>query len=1044
MKKLFIIAFLLSALPAVAQDKVLVSQSIADAINSGKFYMKLAGSFSDINGAENIHMKMDMEIAYKDGVSMNRVDANGFNSVMLQSDGYSYTLNEKTKTYSGQKIPDDEGDISLRFIRQGTCKLNGQPYHYDQWQTPRGHKFTFYYNSNRVSAIEMEGLEQGEDMPGLLYLLSFDIKIPSNMYFCLDSSWKQGAGNGQQRIGGTDMSGIGMSDADLEKLIRSQVKESDLPAGMTIENIIAMSKGQMAGGMAGMGGVSGAQAKAPAVPRPPMCSKPWIDISASCELAASGTANTGALSFTGKQPSQRGDYVYMADFEEAPAGPRLDLNVTDAGVLLAFERMMKATEGMTRQEQVRYVNGVSSDALTSSEVGAATGEMVEEAIAACAIAPSSLTYNNAGMMLVYVSDLQRALDYYNQALSIDPDNPAILTNIADLYFGDGNLTKTMSYTDRALAAAPCYGPALQMRTSILLAQGKTEEAIPALFTTAQYYFSDITAAQFFSLWLYLESVSARISATSGSDYPAEMGRLMSAVNLELLKKATMAGFNKHPATGTPEHRQFEYPFETASVRLSHESLGAIYESLSQQDKDALEKKSALTKNHHPYVIYWAMGLGNATPSFTALDNELEKVPGYPVEDYLTSIMPTGFAEQSYEGVCGTYGYNGGVNFNDARQFWCFMIWNKYYELQLKYASGGIVDLSKGLGSCPEVVKKAYDIKQYWNKEGSKLQKDWEDCKLEAVGHASSELDLLKGVLRCNRAYYSAYIVASNMEELGAEKINYTTNIQPVIQEYWAKATELAGYCNDPVIRDAFMLEVEHNVLEAMESPYYTGADCGEDIDFFYQNEIVTLQKMIGEKVVEEQRKCEEEQEKLKTPGASLKSYGQKDTPDFGAGINTPFGRVAIDYSGGEWSFSATNNATGKTDVFNLTTGATTSQTTYTTLADEAKAGSPIWNNIGEAAKEKTIDFLGEATLQISDLSKFKVGTSGDVSRQRARTTDRMGNVVDTQDVVTRSRSFSGGGVTATASETQIRSGNAIQTKHHLNVSFGNFDFTIGK
>ena len=117
-----------------------------------------------------------------------------------------------------------------------------------------------------------------------------------------------------------------------------------------------------------------------------------------------------------------------------------------------------------------------------------------------------------------------------------------------------------------------------------------------------------------------------------------------------------------------------------------------------------------------------------------------------------------------------------------------------------------------------------------------------------------------------------------------------------------------------------------------------------------------------------------------------------------------------------------------------------------TLADEAReqAKKSPFDWLKDQGKDKLIDKVGKTALNTKNMSKFKAGFGQ--TRQHARTTDRMGNTVDTGDVHTRSFSIGGGDspISATATETRHRSGNSFRVKNHLTVNFGTLDFTFGR
>ena len=1089
-KNLWLIALSLM-LPALlfAQEasKELVSKRLVDAINSGKFYMKTGSNFRTDDGGEALFAEMQMETATKGEVSMNRVTTNGMENVILSANGYNYVLDEAKKTYTAQAIDNKQGGSmdKLTFVRQGTCQLNGTDYYYDEWKTASGHRFVFYYNSPKVAAIEMMGTGLvSEEMAGPMSLLSFNSSIPKSMYFCLGNEWKKSEG-GASTMGGIDPSayvpqnveglpeGINMKDLmsgkiDQAALIRKYVKKEDLPKGMTIDDVIAMSSGN-AGVNAAMKNLTPEQRKmmeqqtamqqqtkqmqqqqqtmATNAPEPPRCSTPWTDNTQGTEMAAG--IHLGELTLSGKRPTPRDSYVYLADFQDALAttGPRIDLNVTDEGVWLAFEEISKEIEQMSDAEALSYVDAISGDALTCAEVNLITGQMIERAIAACMIAPSSYTYNNAGMLFVHIADEKHALDYFKQAEKIDPENPAVLTNIADCYLASNNIAEMERYVAKALMFAPDYGPALQMRTTLLLKQGKFEEAIKALFHCAAYYFSDVTASQFFSLMMQLQALESRMDGNNEENFKEVIDRLMSDENKALLKKATMAGFNKKPQAGQPDHRKFEFTYEVASIMHQHKSLEAMSDAF-HKDWEALQKRSdELTRDNTLYQLYFTMGFGSFTQSMDALENELNKITAVQGQADVYQGDNLSFANNGYEMLCKTKGYEGGVSLLDARQFWCMMIWRSYYRLLMNWASGYLGDVQNDgtvLGSCPESYRNYHRVLHHWLELRPKADESYREC---LKGSASpDEITTMRNILGCNRSYWSSYENPSTLNPHSARQQQYVKDIQPILEEYWATMSELAGYCNDATLQEYFLTEAMYDINALWPWGLREAAHDGSSLAMWFKINIIDFEAKIGERISELKTEEAKKREAMKSKDARLKNYGEKDHPDYGFGINTPFGRIGFMQSDGQTNISFESKLTGKTTIKNLTTGNTTTMTTYKTLADEAReqAKKSPFDWLKDQGKDKLIDKVGKTALNTKDMSKFKAGFGQ--TRQHARTTDRMGNTIDTGDVHTRSFSIGGGDspISATATETRHRSGNSFRVKNHLTVNFGTLDFTFGR
>lgn len=191
MKKLFVfILTALLALPSLSQN-VRVSQKIADAISNGKYYMKLQGI--DVEGSDEEASyrseveQNSLEIACKPGASMVRVITGGTSIATLTANGKTWMLTESVKMWMA--LPSVGGMMKapsgkLTYKRQGTCKVNGQLYYFDEYSATDGVTITFCYNSDKVSVVDF-GSAGGTGV-----LLSFSKGIPDNMYFCIGKGWK--------------------------------------------------------------------------------------------------------------------------------------------------------------------------------------------------------------------------------------------------------------------------------------------------------------------------------------------------------------------------------------------------------------------------------------------------------------------------------------------------------------------------------------------------------------------------------------------------------------------------------------------------------------------------------------------------------------------------------------------------------------------------------------------------------------------------------------------------------------------------------------
>ena len=349
-----------------------------------------------------------------------------------------------------------------------------------------------------------------------------------------------------------------------------------------------------------------------------------------------------------------------------------------------------------------------------------------------------------------------------------------------------------------------------------------------------------------------------------------------------------------------------------------------------------------------------------------------------------------------------------------------------------------------LGSCPESYRNYHRVLHHWLELRPKADESYREC---LKGSASpDEITTMRNILGCNRSYWSSYENPSTLNPHSARQQQYVKDIQPILEEYWATMSELAGYCNDATLQEYFLTEAMYDINALWPWGLREAAHDGSSLAMWFKINIIDFEAKIGERISELKTEEAKKREAMKSENARLRNYGEKDHPDYGFGINTPFGRIGFMQSDGQTNISFESKLTGKTTIKNLTTGNTTTMTTYKTLADEAReqAKKSPFDWLKDQGKDKLIDKVGKTALNTKDMSKFKAGFGQ--TRQHARTTDRMGNTVDTGDVHTRSFSIGGGDspISATATETRHRSGNSFRVKNHLTVNFGTLDFTFGR
>lgn len=1101
----------------------IVSKRIVDAINDGKFYMKITGIMNVEDEGDKMTLAPILDVAVKDGVTMTRSSDMGMLS--LVANGHTYTLDEKNKTYTVYKLDDKEPRFDnigrLTFKNQGECQLNGVKYYYDRYRSSKGHSMTFYYNSQKVAVIDF-GMESSG--LGKMSLLSFDAKIPETMFFCLSKEWKNASLGAsatpdaskyisEETLKNADLSGLpeGMDikalisgKVDEKALIRQYVKEEDLPEGMSMSELMGMvdqsnnahstqnyattmteTRSEMKKMLMEYQGYTEAQAEhyleasglsksnisdaqtafneqeahkqmVQNAPEPPRCSTPWIDSSQGCELAAGG--NLGVINITDEQTLSTPVYIDQFDKVENLQAS-LSLEVSDEGIWNAFNAFVEETKNMTQDEAVTYVMQYNEMAFTAAEIGCVTGALIERAVASCMLCPSAVTYNNTGILFAYKSDMENALKFYEAAEKMAPDNPTVQVNLAEYYFEKGNYVASRRHANKAIAAAPDYGLAYQILTSINLAEGKSVEAAKTLFKSAATYFSDITAQQFFSLKMAM--LSSQVQICDGFDYEKLFNEIFSPENLELLTKATKAGFEKEVAVPA-DKQKFDWLLKShGDLHTTYMSLGKRQEE-SRAYRDSLMSRNDQLITEHPYIAaIVAMGTRNANKDFQAAEDLINtatdgKIPGgFDMPD-MPSIDTYAVASQMARGSAD------GCYLLDARQYWCIDLWRFYYNELIRMQNGGwsCHRTDPPTGTWPEVLTTMENNKEkylkYMHDEELKLGKSYQPCIeaydkcLESADNEVEEFYCKVQYYRCilplNKAFVrNAYTNYESMQ-LDDEKMFYTQYIQPILEEYWAKITEMVGYCENQYLKEYILNEVTDDIQFDWHKHIGIAHDAGKNIE---QQWTIRVQKL--EKEIKQTMSIISQLDMPKIPairksGGTLKNYGEKPKPDFRVSIPLPWGSIGFQRRNEQYSIVTENEATGKTKIRNLTTGEKTEYSSYESLADKPHSQDPkgYGKCIAEWLGKKMVGDMIDKVVKVPGpfkASNFKPVNESKSSRQRMRVIDPEGNVTSTGIVYNASQTVGADAINMTRGQTQIRTGNYRHTERHTTLNFKFFNVT---
>ena len=1043
MKKatIFFITAFLAALSAFGQGsgKDFVSQRIADAINSDKFYMKFGVNMTMTEEGESFKVKAVVSAAVKNGAQMSRTEMTGMPSIdaSLTANGNIFLLNESAKTYTVQ--PQDAMDMKvdlgkLTFKRQGVCKLNGKDYHFDEYSAGSGQTIVFYYNSAKVVAIEMD---MGEGMRGTMSLISFSAHIPDNMFFCLGNEWKQG--------GSTAMPSVDVSSL-LSGISESQLKE--------IESFMSEDQKKEIKKMMQLNSPQGNNQQ---TPEPPRCNTPWIDNTPAVELAAG--LNLGEITVTNKQTTQPSSYVYLANFDaapDAPKAPSFDLDVTNDGVLLALQALKEEIKGMTNEQAAAHIVQYNNAVMTAIEIKCLTGDMIEKAIACCHVYPSAIGLNNIGLCFQYKDDPKTALNYFQQAEKIDDKNVTILLNIAECFFELGDLKAARQYADRSVALEPAYGLAMQLLTAINLKEGNYTLATETLFRCAATYFSDITASQFSSLKMALHNAS--LLAENGQlDIKKLLDELFSPNNLDLLTAATRAGFDSNGQDIPANQKRFNWPFTNGNIQNAYESLQNKQKAYSELDLQQINRMDELADaDNNLSGLYLSMGagsFGNSAQDIAASANSIAQQYGGQVVS-LPDMSIMGNAYQMASAARLMQSDADGLILLDARQYWCLTIWQTYYQILIDWSNGRYANWTSDgtlIGYYPQAyaamqnklkeIKKAHeDDSEDHNKESVAITLSFQPCFDNAKTEKESrecKLRVLRALLPVNKKYVRAK-ESEYVSELDARKAFYTSSVQPVLEEYWLKINAMTGYCDNLNMQEYFLTQAMQDINNQWMEPLGDGYSYGSNVDMMWNMLVVTLEQEIGiEQSIVDQMPSESP-DPMQKKDVKLYPYGEKRLPDFAAGVNLPiFGRVSISSNKNEFSVGVENNLTGNSSVYNLTNGTSSVTSSYQSLAQTNPPTSPLLQTAENFILDKTKNYLGEIPVA-GNVVKFWPST--DSSTQRMRTYDSAGNITNTQLVHFRNASIG----PVSVGQESVRTGNTLRTRSYIGATAGMFDFRLYK
>lgn len=856
-KVLILAAALILGAAAFAQDRV--STPIVKALESGKFYMKLG---MNLGGG-----RMTVETASRGGVVMSRTHMRSMDAVSLSADGRNYQLDEEKKTWRMQPgamaIP-----TTLKFVRQGSCKLNGADgWYFDEYRATDGSSVVFYYNSTKVAAIDMAGA-------GTMTLQSFSTTIPAHMYFCVGPDWK----------------GQGIA--------------------------------------------------------PPVCSTRWTDSGTPVELAAGGSLLGATVTDV-----HAGGSISLSDLSPSQEIPqsRTDLKVTGEGIKKAMVQLSKEMEGKSPQEIVNEIIDFDNKLSRMMMVGVVSGELVEMAVARCAVYPHPSLLTTTGNLLLEVDMPDSALEYFESAAKLAPNNEEPL-------YGQVESLLDMNKPEKARQVVPKIieitrkrkapdGRAWLYRAMLTSDKEPMQAAADLFHSLALGYFDENSAALIASLLNELDKAELNASADE-QDFMALIHQVYSQENLANIRKGISFGFKQSfgedfaDLNATP----------AGDLEANRRQNAFIARDFENKSEAHLKKAEAATEGSPSIKLYTAMEATFLPASLSSLMDEAKnRKESLKAENMsaaardainklqLSQTVISGL-ERAYAKISGQLATDYQVEslyMPDLRTFWCLRLLERYYKYYLDYAYGtfGSYDDEHGTfhGYLPEGLKaemlsgktrlakykplsEAMTERHVKEAEslGKKCVKEYDDW-LDNHPNASEEA-CERARRRIFKPFYVLIEVTQPLERLDqlttpeekdaeqAYVLYYNSTIRPVLDAWWKDISKYAQYCYDPHVTVYFWYTNLASIYSEYSATFASKASRGDILH-------ITRQAILKRKAELDNQDWQDHQEQLneyfqaKRDERDLKEFKGTEfhgLSDLYISMNTPSGKVDFGLKKGEF------------------------------------------------------------------------------------------------------------------------------------------------
>jgi len=614
--------------------------------------------------------------------------------------------------------------------------------------------------------------------------------------------------------------------------------------------------------------------------------------------------------------------------------------------------------------------------------------------------PHPLLLNNFGVMLAEKSP-EDSLYFLLQALAQIPDNPVILVNAAYLFIELDDFTAAESCARKALQAAPDYGPAYQILTTLHLKNEDYVLAAETMVKSAKHFFNDITVHHFES---YLEAVAELDPETD--EYPLREEFIK---ELYLIAKENVDTDFVREGMDTPEAQLNIKPFP----KINGLELENMYQELFDMQGEISMAQLDARQEYYKYQ--------------------------YAVEDYL--YEPSRAEKDIYPFK------------NNLRQIYAFKVLQSYYSFKLEKcfieADKKIMKFNEEAGRRELKIMDELNERQASKKDSFDFDgieafrpEDLFEIERKAMEEYSQALGEVKKV-------YNSY--TPDVITLCTEQYNETKQI---FEEYWLRSGGIIKYITNEDILRQFDYERILTVYEYLQYPIgnlmlWAGNLRAIDTAMFYTDEIISVLNATG-MLSEDYKNIMEQTE-----------AGEKDndlTPDIEKQAITHFDEKGdlpdVGFEGDIFGFSASLQTDGERLKVSLETPVSSSEISKNFMYDKPSRGAYLesYTAVGAKAQGSTDWFKDFKNVKKAVgkgqkvLGNIGIGFSNNVSQGNYVCVNKDGTIADRGIIYIRE---SGGSIGNFGKSEKIVvrkstiTGLAIKEKS-TKYKFGIGSFTVGR